>query len=76
MTMTKNSHLSFEEVKDHLGDGPLRFYYLNEISFPEQLASLNSEEKECYNGLKMRWEKKDRGFKFSDQMYLRFARNR
>ena len=76
MTITKTSQRTFEEIKKELGDGPSRFYYPNEISFTEQLASLSSEEKECYDGLKARWEKKDRGFKFSDEMYLRFARNR
>ena len=76
MIISKNSHHSFEEVKDQLGNGPVRFYYPNEISFAEQLASLSSEEKECYNGLKVRWKEMDPGYEFSDEMYLRFARNR
>lgn len=54
------------------------FYYQNERSFAEQMEALSEEERACVDALKARWEKKDRkgGIKkFSDEMYLRFARN-
>jgi len=62
------------EHKKALRDGHMRFAPTDERSFEEQLASLSPIERECFDNLKARWEKKDRGFAFSDAMYLRFAR--
>mmetsp|Transcript_33925 Transcript_33925/g.50652 ORF Transcript_33925/g.50652 Transcript_33925/m.50652 type:complete len:275 (-) Transcript_33925:339-1163(-) len=63
-----------QDLKESLGDGPCRFAPVGEKSFSEQLASLSTEERACYDELKSRWEKKDRGFVYPDEMYLRFAR--
>uniref|UniRef100_A0A7S2MV84 CRAL-TRIO domain-containing protein n=1 Tax=Helicotheca tamesis TaxID=374047 RepID=A0A7S2MV84_9STRA len=65
---------NLEEIKEILGDGPYRFAPVGERSFSVQLASLTTEERACYDELKTRWEKKDRGHVFPDDMYLRFAR--
>jgi len=57
-----------------LSDGPMRFAPKDERSLEEQLAALTPEEKECFDSLKQKWEEKHPEEKFSDEMYLRFAR--
>ena len=66
----------YEEIKKQIGCGPARFFNQNERSFSDQLVSLTSDQKACYDNLKKRWETKDRGHTFPDEMFLRFARNR
>eukprot|EP00568_Trieres_chinensis_P005759 CAMPEP_0183292292 /NCGR_PEP_ID=MMETSP0160_2-20130417/1398_1 /TAXON_ID=2839 ORGANISM="Odontella Sinensis, Strain Grunow 1884" /NCGR_SAMPLE_ID=MMETSP0160_2 /ASSEMBLY_ACC=CAM_ASM_000250 /LENGTH=298 /DNA_ID=CAMNT_0025453219 /DNA_START=10 /DNA_END=906 /DNA_ORIENTATION=+ len=70
---TDNKLFDQEDVKTSLGDGPLRFAH-QERTVKEQIDSLSPEERACVDALKQRWEKKDRGHVFSDEMYLRFAR--
>lgn len=70
----KGEVVGYEGAKKALGDGPMRFAPKDERSMEEQIASLSPSERECFDNLKARWEKKDRGYTFSDAMYLRFAR--
>lgn len=57
-----------------LGPGPMRFSHEKERSTQEQIDSLTADEKACFDGLKSKWEKAYPDKKFSDAMYLRFAR--
>ena len=66
--------LIYKDALKALGDGPMRFAPTGEISTAEQIAALSEEEKACFDELKERWNKKDRGHKYSDAMILRFAR--
>jgi len=76
LTTTKQqAEINYEDIKSELGDGPARFFNQNERSFSKQLTSLTDEQRACYDTLKKRWEEKERGHSFPDNMYLRFARN-
>ena len=76
-TLTKpQTELNCKDIQSELGEGPARFFNQNERSLSKQLTSLTDEQKACFDALKKRWEKKDRGLTFNDTMYLRFARNR
>ena len=66
--------LIYEKAQKELGDGPMRFAPIDEKTTAEQIAALSEEEKACFDELKERWNKKDRGHKYSDAMILRFAR--
>jgi len=66
--------LVYNEALKVLGEGPMRFAPIDELSTAEQIAALSEEEKACFDDLKNRWTKKDRGHKYSDAMILRFAR--
>lgn len=70
----KGEVVGYESAKKSLGDGPMRFAPKDERSVEEQIASLSPSERECFNNLKSRWEKKKLDYTFSDAMYLRFAR--
>ena len=66
--------LIYKDALKALGDGPMRFAPTDERTTAEQIAALSGEEKACFDELKERWNKKDRGHKYSDAMILRFAR--
>lgn len=66
--------LIYKDALEKLGAGPLRFAPTDEKTIAEQIAALSEEEKACFDELKERWNKKDRGHKYSDAMILRFAR--
>lgn len=70
----KAKSLDYDTLKELLGEGPMRFSHHGERSIKEQVDSLDEKERACFDGLKARWEKKERGFTFNDEMYLRFAR--
>lgn len=54
--------------------GPQRFApSKEERTIQEQLANLTKEEKECFDYLKQKWDKKHPGEPFTDEMILRFA---
>jgi len=57
-----------------LGHGPMRFAAKSEVTLAEQIAALNPDERACFDELKARWSKKDRGHTYSDLLILRFAR--
>ena len=66
--------LIYKDALKALGDGPMRFAPTDELTTAEQIAALSEEEKACFDELKDRWNKKDRGHKYPDAMILRFAR--
>jgi hypothetical protein len=52
----------------------MRFAPHGERSIEEQIESLQSEEKECFDSLKKKWNTENPEQTFSDEMILRFAR--
>ena len=63
----------FDALSKKLGEGPMRFSPIGERSIEEQIAALTPEEKECFDTLKTKWERKIT-HSYSDEMILRFAR--
>lgn len=63
----------FVALAKKLGEGPMRFAPVGERSTDEQIAALSSQEKQCFDKLKAKWEAK-KSHSFSDEMILRFAR--
>jgi len=72
-------------LEQELGPGPMRFAPKGERSFQEQLDSLSKEERDCFDQLKTKWNKRvednQRERKnqapvhtYPDEMLLRFAR--
>lgn len=63
-------------TKAQVATGPERFVpSKDERSIEDQIVSLNTEEKKCFDNLKAKWneETSDRSFQFDDEMILRFA---
>lgn len=57
-----------------LGPGPLRFAAKGERSIGDQIASLSTDQKQCFDNLKTRWKERYPDKPLSDEMILRFAR--
>jgi hypothetical protein len=54
--------------------GPQRFAPTGERPIEEQIGSLTTAERECFDNLTTKWAKKYPEQPFTDQMILRFAR--
>ena len=74
VALVPDKTINYDVVEKEVTEGVFRFAPKDERSVQEQINSLSTDEKACFDALKSKWEAKHPEAPFSDFMYLRFAR--